>query len=260
MTLLPRLHMEPNVGIRIQNRFDGSVFNDRRLKAKTLTTTIPVYELQYADDAAIVSHEAFSLQQSLTSLHQAYSRFGLDMNPNKTDVIQTAFKARDPAAQLHIDNVSLSNVNSFIYLGSVISDNGHIDEDIPRRINLTSDSFGYLRLRVSFDSNLRLTRKVAVYRAVVVSTLLYGCECWALLLQRIGWAGGLPALPELRTWRRRALEGRRRQRHLQSANSAPVMFSCHLCPRAFCSWIGLLSDLAAHTRRTEMDGQRRRQQ
>ncbi|CAE1162003.1 unnamed protein product [Acanthosepion pharaonis] len=72
VTLLSRLRTELNDGIRIQYRFDGSVFNARRLKAKTLTSNIPVYEIQNTDDAAIVSHEALSIHLSLTSLHQAY--------------------------------------------------------------------------------------------------------------------------------------------------------------------------------------------
>lgn len=48
--------------------------------------------------------------------------------------------------------------------------------------------------------------------------------------------------------------------HLQLANSATDMFPCHLCPRTFRLWIGLLSYLAAHRRWTEMEGHRRRQQ
>lgn len=107
---------------------------------------------------------------------QAYFRLGLDINPNKTEVIQKAFKQRHPAARLHIDNVSLSDVNSFIYLGSIIPDNGRFDEDILLRIKLASASFGRLRLRVFSNSNVRLTTKVAVYRAFAISTLLYGCE------------------------------------------------------------------------------------
>ncbi|CAE1259015.1 unnamed protein product [Acanthosepion pharaonis] len=151
------LHTEPNDGIHIRYRFDGNVINARRLKAKTLTATIPVYELQYADDDAIVTHEALSLQQSLTSLHQTYSRLSLDINPNKTDGIQTAFKRHDPVARLHID-VSLSNVDSFIYLGSVISDNGHIDKDS-------------LRLRVFSNSNLRLTTKIGLSSYCFITAL-----------------------------------------------------------------------------------------
>lgn len=91
---------------------------------------------------------------SETSLHQIYSHPGLDINPNKIEVIQTAFKRHDPAAWLHVDNVPLSNINSFIYLGSIISDNGHIDEEILRRINLASASFGHLCFQVFSNSNL----------------------------------------------------------------------------------------------------------
>ncbi|CAE1314775.1 unnamed protein product [Acanthosepion pharaonis] len=60
--------------------------------------------------------------------------------------------------------------------------------------------------------------------------------------------------------RREALKGRRRQRHLQPADSAPGMFPCQLCQRACHSQIGLLSHLASHRRRSLKDGQRRRQQ
>ncbi|CAE1321158.1 unnamed protein product [Acanthosepion pharaonis] len=78
---------------------------------------------------------------------------------------------------------------------------------------------------------------------------------------RVGWrsicvAGVTHFVEE----RRGALEVRRRQRHLQPANSAPGMFTCHLCSRTCRSRIELLSHLTAHRRWTEMDGQRRRQQ
>ncbi|CAE1176865.1 unnamed protein product [Acanthosepion pharaonis] len=51
--------------------------------------------------------------------------------------------------------------------------------------NLASASFGRLHLQVFSNSNLRFTTKAAVYRAVVVSTLLYGCECWTLYRRQI---------------------------------------------------------------------------
>lgn len=118
-----------------------------------------------------------SQYNSETSLHQIYSHLGLDINPNKTEVIQTAFKWHDLAAWMHVD-VPLSNINSFIYLGSIISDNGHINEDILWQINLASASFGRLHLWVFSNSNL--THHQSGYRTVVISTQLYGYECWNL--------------------------------------------------------------------------------
>ena len=50
-----------------------------------------VYELQYAHDCALVAHTPKDLQLYLTTLHQAYSEFGLGMNPTETDFFYISF-------------------------------------------------------------------------------------------------------------------------------------------------------------------------
>ena len=99
-----------------------------------------------------------SLQQSINSLHQTsrYSRLVLIVNPHKTEIIQATFHRYDSADQLHGNVPLLTTVNSFTYLGCIISDNGHIDEEILQRINLTSASFRPLRYRVFSSSSLRI--------------------------------------------------------------------------------------------------------
>ena len=49
---------------------------------------------------------------------------------------------------------------------------------IQRRINLASSAFGRLSKRVFGNQNLTILTKIVVYNAVVVSTILYGCETW----------------------------------------------------------------------------------
>jgi len=178
VTLLSRKDFEPDDGVRVRTRFDGSLFNTQRLKAKTRTTSHLLFELQYADDAATISQQAHSLQKNLTSLHKNYKKLGLTINPSKTKVLQTSFVTQGPKEQLHIDNAPLENSSSFTYLGSTIKDNGSIDEEIHHRIHRASTAFGRLRTRVFLNKNLRLRTKIVVFRAIVLSTLLYGCECW----------------------------------------------------------------------------------
>lgn len=180
VTLLSRTQVGPDNGISIRYRFDGGIFNTRRLKAKNLTVSTQIFELQYADDATAIAHDSASLQRSLTAMHEAYTRLGLVINTRKTEVMQTSFINNLPTAQLHIDGTPLSNVDSFTYLGSVISCDGTADNDILRRINLAASSFGRLRERVFLNGNLKLVTKISVYRAVVISTLLYGSETWTL--------------------------------------------------------------------------------
>ncbi|CAE1281360.1 unnamed protein product [Acanthosepion pharaonis] len=128
--------------------------------------------------------------------------------------------------------------------------NGCIDEDILRRINVTSASFGRFRLQVFSNRNLRLNTNVALHRYVVVSTLLDRIGRHSLYITEVA---------RFEEERRGALEGRRRQRHLQHANSTQGMFPCYLCPRTCRSRIGLLSHLAVH-RRQSIEEQRCRQQ
>ncbi|KAJ8021118.1 hypothetical protein HOLleu_40897 [Holothuria leucospilota] len=51
------------------------------------------------------------------------------------------------------------------------------DLEIESRIRKASFAFGKVRDRV-WSQNIRLATKCKVYRAVVISTLLYGCETW----------------------------------------------------------------------------------
>jgi len=52
-------------GIGLSYRLDGNCFNLLRLQAKSKTVKEYVFELQYADDAALPSHTAAGLQRSL---------------------------------------------------------------------------------------------------------------------------------------------------------------------------------------------------
>ena len=72
-----------NAGIPINFRLDGNLFNIRRLQAKTKVSRDTIFDMQYADDAAIPSHTAAGLQHSLDLLAATYQRDGLIVNMKK---------------------------------------------------------------------------------------------------------------------------------------------------------------------------------
>ena len=72
----------------------------------------------------------------------------------------------------------LTPVNRFCYLGSYLSNNISVDIDINSRLAKGGDAFGKLQRRLWGEHSVALLTKIAVYQAVVLSTLLYGCECW----------------------------------------------------------------------------------
>ena len=62
----------------------------------------------------------------------------------------------------------------------MISVDGSLDKEIAYRISKASQALGRLRNRLLNHHNVTLDTKLKVYRAVVLSSLLYGCETWTV--------------------------------------------------------------------------------
>ena len=141
-----------------------------------------VNELQYADDAAFVCHTAQELQESVSGVHSAYARAGLNMNLMKVEVLDRrkggSFESAAP--QILVDDTELPVTDKFTYLGSIITSDCSLDDEVVRRIALASSAFGRLSHRVFLNHRLRLATKKSVYQAICLSILLFGCETWAL--------------------------------------------------------------------------------
>ena len=82
--------------------------------------------------------------------------------------------------KIKIDGKILNCVDSFTYLGSSLSSSNSLDKEISTRIAKANASYGRLQKRVWCDRGLSIETKCAVYKAVVLSALLYGCESWTL--------------------------------------------------------------------------------
>ena len=74
-------------------------------------------------------------------------------------------------------NQSVEMVKKFPYLGCTISDDGEVDCDVKTRIAKGAKAFGCLKKSIFTSPHLSVAVKWAVYRAVVLGTLLYGLEC-----------------------------------------------------------------------------------
>ena len=81
------------------------------------------------------------------------------------------------APTITIDNNPLKVTDKFTYLCST-TQNALIDDEISARIGKASGSFGKLTKRLWSERGVRLVTKINVYCAVVLPTLLYGCEVW----------------------------------------------------------------------------------
>ena len=173
-------------GLYIRYRTDGGIFNLRRLLAKTKTTDKNITELLFADDCALLAHTEEALQLIVSRFSAATKAYGLTISLKKTEVLyQPPPRVQYIPPSITIDTTCLSAVDQFTYLGSVISNDASITKDIDNRLSKANSAFDRLHKRVWDNHSLRLTTKIQVYRAAVLSTLLYGSESWVLYRKQL---------------------------------------------------------------------------
>ena len=173
-------------GVYIHYGFDGSLFDLRRLNAKTKSLQSLLQEVLFADNSALVAHTESDLQLMLDRFSRASKLFGLTVNLGKTKVLhQPAPNNHFPAPNIIIDDTPLANVEHFKYFGSTISCDGSLDKEIASRISKASQALGRLRNRMLNQHNIRLSTKMKVYNALVLPSLLYGCETWTLYRRHV---------------------------------------------------------------------------
>ena len=111
----------------------------------------------------------------------ACSNFRLTISTSKTEVLyQPAPGSEYVPPKIRCNDKLLPTTEAFIYLGSTLSRQANIDKEIARRLAKASVSFGSLRAKVWEKSGISTATKLKVYKAVVLPSLLYGCETWTV--------------------------------------------------------------------------------
>ena len=110
---------------------EPDLFNVAHFRAKTKTTRILMRELLFADDSALVAHSAEEIQK-IDAFSNASKKFGLKINIKKTEVLYQPNSTRTREEDIMVDGNKLNSVMEFTYLGSTISSDGCIDDEIQR--------------------------------------------------------------------------------------------------------------------------------
>ena len=135
-----------------------------------------VRDFLFADDCALAAHPEEDLQCLADCFSTAAKAFGLRVSIKKTEVLcQAAPGTTQPEPSIKIDGTALKNAGDLTYLGSFLSSSGGLDTEICR-LSKASSAFGRLWTRVWRERGIRQATKLAVYRAVVLPTVLYGCD------------------------------------------------------------------------------------
>ena len=142
-----------------------------------------ILDTDYADDMALLDNTEEGLQET-TDLLCKYSAYaGLKINAGKTKCMAVSKCAsqrpycRKDTLDISVEGLPIEQVSNFTYLGAIISADGTIDKELSSRIQKASGAF-YQLSRIWYSRNIKTLTKVRIYKAAVLTILLYGGEVW----------------------------------------------------------------------------------
>ena len=136
-----------------------------------------VNNLRFADDIDLMADSPAELQEITQAVNESSKRFGLEINVDKTKTM-TIGKEQEKL-QIKLDNKTIEQVNKFVYLGGMVTEDGKSAEDIKRIIGLAAAMMAKLT-KLWRSKSIKLKTKVKLYETLVIPVLMYGAETWTL--------------------------------------------------------------------------------
>ncbi|KAI8439845.1 hypothetical protein MSG28_001314 [Choristoneura fumiferana] len=175
---------------------------------KNIQAEIP-WCMLYADDIVLVAKKASELQNTFNTWLRELERHGLRVSRTKTEFMECDFGGSEEiGCDILIDSTALPKVSRFKYLGSMLTTDAHIEEDVNHRVNTA-----WLKWRslsgVLCDNKMPIKTKGKIYKTAVRPAMTYGAECWTTLkkheqklhtaeMKMLRWAGGVTRLDKVR--------------------------------------------------------------
>ncbi|KAK9118568.1 hypothetical protein Scep_016661 [Stephania cephalantha] len=140
----------------------------------------------FADDIVLVDETKDGVNRKLELWRNTLESKGFKLSRTKTEYMHCEFRNtrhRDDGV-VKLGEIEVPKVNHFRYLGSIIQNDGNIENDVTHRIQA-----GWRKWRsatgVICDRNVPTKLKGKFYRTAIRPAMLYGSECWAVKQQQL---------------------------------------------------------------------------
>src|SRR5215469_16049153 len=98
------------------------------------------------------------------------------------DMIMSRDQNAGRSHSMRIDNSSIERVEEFKYLGTMLTNQNYIQEEIKSRLKLGNACYYFVQNLLS-SSFLSKNLKIKIYRTIILPVVLHGCETWSLTLR-----------------------------------------------------------------------------
>jgi len=134
-----------------------------------------ITNLRYADDIILLATSEAQLQELVDRLDRVSSKYSLLINVDKTKVM-----ASDGiVCCVLIQNELLEQVDTFPYLGSLITEDGECTMEFHTRLN-RGQAIGASLQKIWKSHSIPISTKIQLMKVPVWPVATYGCESWTL--------------------------------------------------------------------------------
>ena len=144
----------------------------------------------FVDDVVLVDDSRTGVNRKLELWRQTLDSKGFRLSRTKTEYMMCGFSTtRCEEEEVSLDGQVVPQKDTFWYLGSMLQEDGGIDEDVNHRIKA-----GWMKWRqasgILCDKRVPQKLKGKFYRTAVRPAMLYGAKCWPTkrrYVQQLGW-------------------------------------------------------------------------
>jgi hypothetical protein len=132
--------------------------------------------LAYADDVNLLGDNIDTIKKNMKTLIDASKEIGLEINVDKTKyMLLSRHQNVGQNQDIKIANRSFENVSQLKYLGTTVTNQNLIQEEIKKTLNSGNACYHLVQSLLS-SRLLSKNLKIRIYKTISLPVVLYGCE------------------------------------------------------------------------------------